>query len=565
VGFGELVLLSTVGATAYYQLYGPIYFFYKWLIHGLCGLPLTHDVVRLTATAGRLLTGIVAAVSSFGLTGSLTLAAVVQMLVTQHLEITTREPGHPQELGGLLTMAIIAIAAVSRHQRPRRTIVAIGMVVAALSMVKVNLGTFAALGVWMALLSLVPMTSVSLALRIVSAAAMLALPWVLMRSMLEYPVGQRFVGQRFAAIEAMSIAAISTITLTRRGGRLRMSDLVAFALSCIGGVALIGLATLATGTTPAALVNCLIIAPSLLRQFITLPAMYFLSPISAAAAVALAVGVRATQGLRARPHVLGGAKLAFGIATLYASLRSDVPLLLSWLTPFLWLAVVPSEEVEEDGPRELARHVLCWMAVLQPLQAYPIAGSQAYFGTVLHVLVGTVCVGDGVRWLRSLSTVLARRELRVAAAGSILVAVMTYSVWQLSLWRQLYTTLVPLELPGAMRLHLPRAMAEQLRTLTQTLRERADTFLCIPGFGSLYFWTGKDPPTLDVIDNDMAFYSEERPAAVLSALSALLEHQRPVIVHFKSPFPPYPPLEQRLSQEFEPLMQIGRYQLLVPR
>ena len=593
MGFGEALLLSILGALAYYQifstfapvddeghmmltvkhfladhrlydevwaLYGPVYFFYKWLIHGLCGLPLTHDVVRFTAMAGWLLIGVVAAVSAFGLTGSLTLAAVAQMLVTLHLWSIIEGPGHPQELGGLLTMAIVGVASISRHKRPGRTIVTIGLLVAALSMVKVNLGTFAALGVWMALLSLVPLTAVSLALRIVSSAALLALPLVFMRSMLEHPEGQRF-----AAIELMSIAAVSTITLTRRDGTLRMSDLVAFALSCIGGIALILLATVARGTTLAALVDCLIIAPSRLRPFVHMQAEYFLSPIAAAAAVALAVSVRATRRLRASPYVLGVAKLAFGIAALDAWWRYHVPLLVSWLTPFLWLAVMPPKDVEEDAPRELARHVLCWVAVLLPLQAYPITGSQVYFGTVLHVLVGVVCIADGLRCLRSRSTVLARRELRVAVAGSVLVVVMGCSVWQMRRWRQAYSALVPVDLPGATRLHLPRSMVETLRALTQTLRERADTFLCVPGFSSLYFWTGKDPPTLDVFDNDMNFYSEERPGAMQSALSALLEHRSPVIVHFRGLFLPYPPVEERLRQDFKPLTQIGGYQLLVPR
>jgi hypothetical protein len=532
-----------------WTLYGPVYFFYKWLIHGLCGLPLTHDVVRLTATAVRLLTSILAAVSAFGLTGSLTLAALAQMLVTFHLATIVREPGHPQELCGLLTMAIVAIPSVARRQRPMRMLIAVGLLVAALSMVKVNLGIFAGLGVWMSLLSLVPSTAVSVALRIVSSAALVALPLLFARSV-----------PYFAATEAMSIVAVCTIALTRRNGSSRIGDLVAFASAWAGGVVLVGLVTLAKGTTMAALLDCLIVAPSHMPALFAGRLLeYYSSPLVAAAAVALAVVVRATEGSRASPHVVGFAKLAFAVAALTAS---DVSLLIGRLTPFLWLPLLAPAETQEDASRRLARLILCWVAVLQPLQAFPVAGSQLFFGTVVHLVVGVVCLADGMRWLRSLSGMLGRRELRASAAGVLLVAVMSYSVWQLRAVRQGYAALVPVNLPGTVRLRLPMKTVRMLQTLTQTLRERADTFLCVPGFNSLYFWTGKEPPTLDVIGQDMRFYSDERQAAMVSAL---LQNRSPMVVHFPGMAGPYPPFEERLRQSFKPLMQIGPYELLVPR
>jgi hypothetical protein len=532
-----------------WTLYGPVYFFYKWLIHGLCSLPLTHDVVRLTAAAVWLLTSVVAAVSAFGLTGSLTLAALTQMVVTFHLATIVREPGHPQELCGLLLMAIVAIPSVARRLRPMLTLIAVGLVVAALSMVKVNVGIFAALGVWMSLLSLVPLTAVSLALRILSSAVLVALPLVFARSV-----------PSFAATEAMSIVAVGTIALTRRNGTTRIGDLVAFASACTGGVVLLGLVTLAKGSTLAALLDCLILAPSRMPTlFGGVLLEYYSSPLVAVAAVAFAVGVRATEGSRPSPHVIGCAKLVFAVAALTAS---DVSLLIGRLTPFLWLPLLAPADAQEDASRRLARLILCWVAVLQPLQAFPISGSQLFFGTVVHLVVGVVCLADGMRWLGSLSGMLGRRELRVSAAGILLLAVMGCSVWQLRAVRQGYAALVPVDLPGTARLRLPMKTVKLLQTLTQTLRERADTFLCVPGFSSLYFWTGKEPPTLDVIGQDMRFYSDERQAAMVSAL---LQHRSPVVVHFPGMAVPYPPFEERLRQSFKPLMQIGPYELLVPR
>src|SRR5215831_5560667 len=108
-----------------WTLYGPVYFFYKWLIHGLVGLPLTHDVVRLSAMAVWVLTGAVAAIAALGLTGSLALAAVAQMLVTFHLRSIVLAPGHPQELGGLITMATVAIPALAHGEWRAGTLVSL--------------------------------------------------------------------------------------------------------------------------------------------------------------------------------------------------------------------------------------------------------------------------------------------------------------------------------------------------------------------------------------------------------------------------------------------------------
>lgn len=594
VGLAEGLLLTVLAALGYYQMfslfvlyddegymmllvkhvlaghqlydevrtfYGPVYFFYKWLVHGLGGLPLTHDVVRLTALVVRLLTGLVAAASAFGFTASASLAAAAQMLVTFHLITIQSEPGHPQELCGLLTMLMVAIPSVARGCRPGAIPAALGLLVAALAMTKVNLGAFTAIAISMAFLSSVPLTRVSAALRIVSFAALVALPWALMRPLLGTPPTLHF-----AATETLALAAISAVALTRRSGTSSLRELAIFVAAAAGGTALIAFTLFAWGGSAAALVDNVVVTPSRLPfLFVYMPPHIvpasWIPVLTALAAAALAVGVRATEGSRRAAHVVGFGQLAFGVAALTASWRLDFPMLLSGLTPFLWLGLLPPAGAAPNLRQPLARRVLCWIAVLEPLQAFPAAGSQAYFGTVTHVLVGVVCLGDGLNWLRSLSGGLVRRGL-AAMPTAVALLVAASAVWQLHLWRTLYATLVPADLPGAARLRLPAERVALLHTLTQTLRERSDTFLCVPGFNSLYFWTGEDPPTLDVTPVTIRVHSDERQAAMLDAL---LEHPRPMAVHFKGLADPYPPFEDRLRQSFTPLMKVGTYQLLVPR
>ncbi len=588
----QAILLSTLGPLAYYQvfsrfvwyddegymmltvkhflaghrlydevwtLYGPIYFLYKWFVHGMANLPLTHDVVRLTAAAVRLATGVVASAAVFGLTGSLSLAAVAQMLSTLHLFTSCNEPGHPQELAGLLTMVVVTIPAIRRAARAQRTIVALGLVVAALAMVKSNLGILAGLAVWMSVLALVRVTPVSLVLRITSVTAMMALPALLMRAHLAEPWGIHF-----AATATLSILALGMVAFTERDGELAIRDLALFVLACAGGLLVIVSVTLARGTTGAALLDCLIVSPMRMPGlFVFAPESYFPRPFAAGAAILLAVAVRTGRLSRVTPPLLAVAKLWFGARTLAASWGLDAPALLSEVTPFLWLTLaLPANEPARPGER-LARLVLCWVAVLQPLQAYPVAGSQIFFGTVVLILCGAVCVHDVAKWLQpSLSATLAWPAVGRALAGGVLLVVLVESAQVALLWRAIYGNLAPLGLPGAERIHLVPEEAELYRVLVKTLRERAGTFLAVPGFSSLYFWTGEEPPTLDVIGHEMRFYSEQHQAAMLNAL---LERQNPVVVRFQGLAPPYPPFEERVDRSFKPLTWIGPYQLLVRR
>lgn len=216
--------------------------------------------------------------------------------------------------------------------------------------------------------------------------------------------------------------------------------------------------------------------------------------------------------------------------------------------------------MESDG-RALARRVLCWLALLEPLQAFPVAGSQIFFGTVLHVVVGAVCLADALSWLQALFSPLMSRALRAVPAVMLLLLMASW-MSQLLAWRTLYGENVAVDLPGTTLLRLPAGEAAALRAITEEVRERADTFLTVPGFNSLYFWTGKNPPTYDVVSEVIQFYSDQRQAAMIDAL---LQHPRPVVVHCRGIAAAYPPFETLLQQHFKPLMSVGWYQLLVPR
>src|SRR5581483_1823370 len=65
---------------------------------------------------------------------------------------------------------------------------------------------------------------------------------------------------------------------------------------------------------------------------------------------------------------------------------------------FAWLVLLPGRQPGTDQ-QVFPRVVLCSLAVMQSLYAYPIYGSQAPFIQTLLMIVVIVCAGDSLEWM----------------------------------------------------------------------------------------------------------------------------------------------------------------------
>ena len=122
----EGTLLLTVrqflgGMKLYDQIkgYGPVYYFYNWILRTASGTPATHDTVRMSSLILWLLTALVCAWIVLRLTRSLLLASFTHVLTFLGLSFFRNEPGHPQELCILLMMALVASGIASALPRWR--------------------------------------------------------------------------------------------------------------------------------------------------------------------------------------------------------------------------------------------------------------------------------------------------------------------------------------------------------------------------------------------------------------------------------------------------------------
>src|SRR5262249_10130743 len=93
-------------------------------------------------------------------------------------------------------------------------------------------------------------------------------------------------------------------------------------------------------------------------------------------------------------------------------------------------------------------------------------------------------------------------------------------------WRA-YAALPQLGLPGARYIRLDGPQADNYRALAEDLRAEWDTFVVIPGLNSLYFWSGKRPPTYFSITGERSLPNDRQQRQIVDALR---QSARPLVL-----------------------------------
>jgi hypothetical protein len=110
---------------------------------------------------------------------------------------------------------------------------------------------------------------------------------------------------------------------------------------------------------------------------------------------------------------------------------------------------------------------------------------------------------------------------------------------------------------------------QMYRALSDFLDARCDTFVTYPGINSLYFWTGKQPPThLNSTGwGQLSFAQQEK------ILRALFQSPRPVLAVVAAAVdswsidapPQIAPLIRCVREDCRELTRIGRFVIFVPK
>ena len=509
-----------------YSQYGPFFSQFWGAIVGGLGLDLNHNLARGLVLAGWLATSGLLGLSLWRITRSGALGVLTQLLTFVALGSLVNEPLHPGGLICLLLAAIVAVVAFGLPSRPAATAVLAGVLLAALSLVKINVGALATVAALTAAALTLPGLADRRAVRRGVVALALLAPLVLMANDLGETPTQRYAVIVLAAVGSVAITAWPAAPATEPAGRPAAGRAGARFVA-IGAVAMaataivICLIAVVTGSSPGGLVDGILIAPLGLSDAFQIP---FDFPTGAVDLALLGLGaavlVRRTGAFGARGRAIvslvAGGVMLWAIADPGLSgLLAPETIALAVALPFAWVAVLGVQRADVSPARRFVIVFVVALAVLQTLHAYPVAGSQINFATFLLVPVGALCLGAA--WP------VAGRLARVGQVAVVLAAVLMAKVAlqgviePLRSTQDAYANNTRLPLLGADRLRVGQDTASNLRQLTLAIDDRCSTFLSLPGMNALYLYTGQRPPTGLNAGDWMYLFDEETQQRVVDA------------------------------------------------
>jgi hypothetical protein len=561
------------GLTLYDQFwsgYGPVYYFYNWLLRSSTGTSVTHDVVRISSLLPWLVTPLVCAWIILRVTDSLVLATLAHLLTLYSLQFFAAEPGHPQELCILLLVVFVASGTLIGQRRHLLGTILLGALPAALLLIKVNIGIFAIVAAGLSLSFHAKENRFSKTCRASFVAASLFLPFALMRHQLwgiHALVYCALVTASVAALSQVLFRGDKTISITFRDSRI-------VAISFILAFAAIVLITIAQGSSPQRMLDRLVLA----HLRISVGGLWY-TPVSLSAKwlywafIGMAAAGWAAFSMKNKGNwsskYLFPIKLLFGIGIIAALFSTNRSHLLAFATPFCWLLLYP---LPENGFRRLvfSRTLLCATAVIQTLCAYPVAGSQVFFTRILLIVVGVICIDDFWLWFAPKYDLELRqpRLLRVAGSVALFCLLLVYA-YIAYVQRKSYNSLTALNLAGASRIHLNDRQAREYQWLTRSSVNDCDILIGLPNIPSLNFWAGMNPPGRLNVDAWMMVLSDQEQLEIeldLSKHPNACAIYNPEILEFwnrNGRDMSGLPLVRYIHDEFKPVGSMGNFVFLV--
>jgi hypothetical protein len=551
-------------------LYGPFYYAVRLLIHGGLGVPLTSDSARWTTLIFWTATAGLAALATWRWTHRVAPLVIAYTSTFITLSTLVKEPVHPQELCALLVAVMLAVLSWEGGvQRAAGVAAGLGAAAACLVLTKVNIGVFATISLLLALMA-ASQGRLARAAFVGLTLAAIGIPFVIIRHDL-------FTARSscFASIVALSVLAFAIVgstserPLAERPVRSLAFFAAGAALASILPVLVIGF----RGTTLLGLFQGVLLAP---LRFGSMNDVWYGEPaegpgvLTAAISVGLAMlyyGRSGRSGPRpAFDRAFVFLKIGYGAFCLTCAFLPHKNLLLNFGTPFVWLILVQPRD--EDVRAAFPRLALGFLAILQVLQAYPVAGSQISVGTFLNATIATLCLTDAVRSLEgrlawgSLPGRLARSTLPLFSGAVLLVG-----AWMAERSHRQYgrkQPIPPFAGRGAKLLRFDEKKAATFQWLVANLTRYGDTFQSNVGLNSLYFWSGLEPPTSIVVGNVLDFCSDQEQRAIVRALEAA---PKACAVEGSAIWPPRrpSPLLDEMEQAFENRGTVSGYQFRVRR
>jgi len=530
-------------------IYGPFYFAWEWFLHAILAIPNTNEAARLVGVFVRAVAGLAMGIAVLRQTGQLLLGLLACALASIHTWVLTKEPGHPQELVILVVAVFLALVPNGNGRFawvfPWIAGIAGGLLVAT----KINVGVYFLAAIVSSGFAAAGGSPARRFLRFVVLAGVVALPFAISRAHL----GQlRFL--LFTVVVSLSVLSCLIIG-SRAEWRPGLRDGASFAVGfCLSLGACLGWA-IGFGATPVSLLDSLVLRPMGFSSAFAFPTPISILaiPVALGSSMLLAGVIADSPPHRWRlgtwmPRIVAFSKLSYGGWLLYrlslgaaGGLGGGYPLLGIGI-PLVWMGLANFSDRGVIEPPTPARLLTCCLAPLLVFQAFPVAGSQVFVGTLPLVWICLVCIFDGLRQLRgdfrALLPSIADFFLR-AVVGLLVAGLLGVHGWR-SLG--LYRSGAPLGMIGTRRIRVDPHQVKTLGWLVENLRSAEQSFFCTIGLGSLHFWSGREPITQVVIGNSLDILGEADLRLIRDALDA---RPRVIVVRHGGFLPP--PLVTRLD------------------
>lgn len=505
-------------------VYGPFYFLFKHVLHAVLGIPLTNNATRVVSLISTVCVSGLLSWTTFRLTRNAALAAVAWVLSVIHLRVFGLEPGHPQEL---ITVAIAAasvfLVSLDDAGTRNRAIIYIGLIVGALLATKVNVGILFLVSLVLCMVLAIGRTGWRPVLFIGVAMAAIFLPFAIIGNNVSIP--------RFLLLASTVSGSVLSLVIVSAGFGWRPTPTqVLLGMGGVAGAAAVSLAfSLAEGASLPDVLESVWFAPKrLAANYKSIP-----TRISTTALPLTVLSLALVTLNRCRTRLLGRAaqgrldailmwaKLFYAVWLLRLFVSGQFVGLTSLLAPstsLLWLVLFTPGPTTESCPRIGARFI-AFIAALQPMQVYPIAGSQCAIGTLLFIPICLLCLFDFVRWAHERYALDRLRRIPASAWrwASASVSVAIFITHMTPLWMT-YGLHVPIPAVGAGWVRVPKEKAETYSWLIGKLKDHGKPFVTTTGFNSLHVWTGLEPRTPLIIGNSLDIFSPEQLQSMVGEL-----------------------------------------------
>ena len=191
-----------------YSLYGPLYNLFYGLLYGPLHIPLSHVTGRLISMSLWLVWTAGFACFSFRLSRSLVSMALCFVLTLQLLSPLMEEPGHPEELCLVLISITLLMTCCLEENTKIMALIGIGATIAALTLIKINVGVFVGLPLLIVLLRKSSSQILSVVLAPLAMICLIILPIAVLSLLFSFPWVRTYCLFCFLSVAATGLVAL---------------------------------------------------------------------------------------------------------------------------------------------------------------------------------------------------------------------------------------------------------------------------------------------------------------------------------------------------------------------